>query len=285
MHGKFGIIGISLWNALWPLFLYETLYGILYGGLGLLGGFTVAALAAGGYPVCKEWSPGGSCFLLVLSSAGAAGAAVPFLFACRKQNRKRRSIASGYFRFRNGLRIAALGAALCACGNILVWHLPIPREGFERISGVFHNPPAVLQLLCAGVIVPFAEEILFRGVIYSKMRENLPPLPCALFSALLFGVYHENAVQAVYAFALGLFLAWLMERFGSPAAPYLLHMTANMTSVLLGSTSAGILFGNTVGDTVIFVLGAAAAAAFIIKIGKERKQNGTETFVGHSSLL
>ena len=52
-------------------------------------------------------------------------------------------------------------------------------------------------------------------------------------SALLFAVLHGNLVQGVYAFVLGVYFAWLMERYGSIKVPILGHMSANFFITLI----------------------------------------------------
>ena len=76
----------------------------------------------------------------------------------------------------------------------------------------------------------FSEEILFRRVIYKKLRGIAPFWVAASISALLFGLYHGNLVQGIYAFIMGMFLALVYEWTGSFIAPVLFHMIANHLS-------------------------------------------------------
>ena len=55
----------------------------------------------------------------------------------------------------------------------------------------------------------------------------------AVMSALLFGIYHGNVLQGAYGFFMGILLAWVMERRRTISAPVLMHMSANMTSVVM----------------------------------------------------
>jgi len=51
-----------------------------------------------------------------------------------------------------------------------------------------------------------------------------------IISALMFGLYHGNLVQGIYAFIMGCLLALVYEWTGSFAAPVLFHMIANHLS-------------------------------------------------------
>ena len=86
------------------------------------------------------------------------------------------------------------------------------------------------------------------------------------FSALAFGIIHGNIVQGIYAFTVGLFFAWLMERYQRIIAPVLAHMSANLFVVLLGEGSASdLLFGTPAGFFVAtFVSGLVFFFAFLI---------------------
>ena len=73
-----------------------------------------------------------------------------------------------------------------------------------------------------------------------------------IFSALVFGIYHMNVVQAVYAFFLGLFFAWLYERYDSLWAPSIAHMSANLFVILLAeSTVFNHILSNLVGFCLV----------------------------------
>ena len=74
---------------------------------------------------------------------------------------------------------------------------------------------------------PLFEELLFRGVIYERLKIRFSIRTAALVSALLFGMYHGNPTQGIYGFFMGLIFVWAMERFRTLAAPLMIHMGVN----------------------------------------------------------
>lgn len=103
----------------------------------------------------------------------------------------------------------------------------------DQYSAVFF-----VGIICYGMITPLAEEILFRGVIFNCLKRMTGGLQMAiLISALLFGLYHGNYVQGVYAFVMGCLMAYAYEYFGSFYAPVMIHMVSNMFSYTLSSTA------------------------------------------------
>ncbi len=71
--------------------------------------------------------------------------------------------------------------------------------------------------LAAGVLVlaPFAEEVLFRGVLFEGLCRELGTAGAATASALLFAACHAIPEQVPGLFVLGMFLQFLRLRTGS----------------------------------------------------------------------
>lgn len=90
-----------------------------------------------------------------------------------------------------------------------------------------------VMLLLMGVYGPFCEEFVFRGVIYRGYKKSGSVFWAILLSALLFGLMHLNLNQALYAFALGILLALLVEATGSLWASMICHMVFNSQQVCL----------------------------------------------------
>lgn len=66
-------------------------------------------------------------------------------------------------------------------------------------------------LICMGVIAPLAEEIVFRWLIYLRLRDYMRIGFAMVISGMIFGIYHGNLVQAVYAGILGMVFADFLE--------------------------------------------------------------------------
>lgn len=101
-------------------------------------------------------------------------------------------------------------------------------QKYQEIAAVQYSVPFVLGLLLYGVISPLAEEMLFRGIVYTKCRRVIGVIPGIFMSALLFALLHGNIVQGVYAFVMGLMICGVYERYKSFLAPVLFHAVANM---------------------------------------------------------
>lgn len=93
--------------------------------------------------------------------------------------------------------------------------------------------PALLGILLIGVLAPMCEEIVFRGIIYRGYRREKGMIPAVILSAFLFGLMHMNFNQAVYAFALGIAMALLVEATGSLWGSVICHVFFNTSEMVL----------------------------------------------------
>lgn len=132
---------------------------------------------------------------------------------------------------------------------------------FSEANKAFFGGRLLYELLGSCLFIPVAEELLFRGVVYRRLRSFIGVRPALAASALLFGLVHANVVQFLYAGILGFLLAYLLERTGDFLAPVLGHIAANLAAVARQETgwlafsyqrtAAGI--GFTVGMSVLAV--------------------------------
>lgn len=106
-------------------------------------------------------------------------------------------------------------------------------EGYEETMTAFYSSDLLLQILCLGILIPVCEELVFRGLMFRRLRQLGKFMPAMMYSSLVFAFMHMNMVQMLYAFFLGAVFCYMYEKFGSVKAPIAAHMTANMISVVL----------------------------------------------------
>lgn len=100
----------------------------------------------------------------------------------------------------------------------------VQTTGFEHISQRYEYLLAFVTLV---VIAPVAEETLFRGYLYGKLRKHAPVWVAALVTSILFGAVHGQWNVGLDVFALSLVLCSLREVTGGIWAGILLHMLKN----------------------------------------------------------
>lgn len=90
-----------------------------------------------------------------------------------------------------------------------------------------------VQFVGLGIIAPVAEELIFRGLTYRRMRRIFPLWAAVVLSALLFAVYHGNPIQMIFAFPLAVVLALIYEHGKLFIFPVLFHVGSNLTAIFL----------------------------------------------------
>lgn len=208
------------------------------------------------------------------------GAAVTFPVLCRwpyRYDQARRGVIPPIpLRFRGCLLIVVLlGIGICISVNNMISLTPLPElsPGFLEVGETLYSPPFLIQILGPGLLIPAAEEMIFRGLMFAPLRDRMPFWTAALISAVLFGLYHGNLLQGVYAFLLGLVLAWLYERFQTLAAPWVFHAAANVTSIVIVNTGLQILTEETEIFVFYTALGLAVVLSLFCLVRIERKTN------------
>ncbi len=198
----------------------------------------------------------------------AAAITLPLLILYYRRDRKREAEAGRMRRFTavpswQYLLAAVLGMTACLAGNnlVAVSGLYQVSDAYTEISELLYGGKLMVELVGLGVIVPLVEELIFRGLMYRRMREYLNISTAAVVCSLIFGFYHGNLVQGIYAFCLSLLMIYVYERFHSMLAPVLFHVAANLLSVIVSETGILDEVYRTAGS---FWLATLAACALLI---------------------
>ena len=153
---------------------------------------------------------------------------------------------------------------ICACiGVNMLFELTglktIREEDAKNVAKALYSDKLWLQILVVGIAAPVAEELLFRGILYRRMRTWLSVGPSALAALLIFAAVHGNLLQAL--------LVWIYERFAKLTAPIILHVSANLISILVQQSTwlSSYLQTYAVTACIIGLAGAAAGVVYITK--------------------
>ena len=87
------------------------------------------------------------------------------------------------------------------------------------------------MLLLAGFVAPLGEELLFRGVIYTFLRERWGIWLSVLLSSFLFGLIHGNLAIGVTGFLLGVVAAIVYEYSKSLWTAVIVHSINNSLKI------------------------------------------------------
>lgn len=119
----------------------------------------------------------------------------------------------------------------CILTTVLNLMPSVAEEYMNNLSAILEITPRMLLQVC--LIAPIIEELFFRGLIFSLMSKLLPFIFANVVQAIVFGIYHGNVVQAVYAFILGMFIGYILFITGSIVYTIVLHMSINLTGMFI----------------------------------------------------
>lgn len=157
------------------------------------------------------------------------------------------------------LGMATVGLALGL--NLLIGLVGMTEasDSYQAVAQEQYAAALPIGLICFGIITPIAEELLFRGVIFTCIRRYMKLPAAMLVSAVFFAIYHGNSVQGLYAAVLGFLMAYAYEYFGDFRMPVAVHIVANVLSYLLSATGAAPFLMNWPVCVVFLACGGAGA--------------------------
>ena len=120
-----------------------------------------------------------------------------------------------------------LTAALDATG------LQLPEIYKQMFKGMMHND---FGFIAIGVLVPIAEEMVFRGAILRRLLDAFDKRwhwAAIVITAALFGIVHLNMAQGINAFVMGLLLGWMYMRTRSIVPGIIFHFANNTMAFFL----------------------------------------------------
>lgn len=140
---------------------------------------------------------------------------------------------------------------------------PNPLQGLSEGG----SPLAVIVFTV--ILVPIFEELFFRKVVYSKMSDY-GDKAYIIFSAVIFGLFHGNIFQSIYAFFIGLILAYVYVYTGKIIYSIIIHFLMNFIG--MGVSSVMIAIGENAVMIWGFIAMALGVAGIIIFFKWTRKQ-------------
>ncbi|MCR5667250.1 MAG: CPBP family intramembrane metalloprotease [Eubacterium sp.] len=151
---------------------------------------------------------------------------VPLLLRWRKKIRRNGIVAPG----KRGTALWMLLALIIGpLLNNLIYLSGIMdySSGYQSAKEGFSSGAAIWLFLNTVLLTPFVEEVLYRGILYEKIREKYRTVGGILISALVFGIVHANVPQFLYATVLGIVLA-IVYREGLLVWSYVTHALVNL---------------------------------------------------------
>ena len=142
---------------------------------------------------------------------------------------------------------------------------------YDLVSKAVGVNRAVPMMIATFVIAPIGEELFFRGVIMGYAKRYMPPAVAILFQGVLFGLYHGNIVQGIYACILGCLLGYVAYKSESLIPGMILHFSINLSVLFIPS----VWFEDTVRCSIITAGALVLTVLFVWLAMRKRKAKKT----------
>lgn len=143
-------------------------------------------------------------------------------------------------------------------------------------AGFSSSSPSLLLLIYAVILGPIEEELTFRGVILSSAKKALPFWAANFLQALLFGIFHMNLIQGIYAFCIGLFLGYICERGCSIWLSIFLHIIFNFWGTCI--STQGTILENPIVAILYFLFSILFGILGLFLFHKNTSSNNVKHF-------
>ena len=172
--------------------------------------------------------------------------------------------------------LGLVGGVLTGIGGFLI--ASILGDAIMKVTGItvnerlvdtfmkFYSQNVILVTVCVALTPAIAEEMFFRGVLFSALKDKLKPVYSVLIVSVLFGLFHMDLIKFFTTGALGAILCLLTYYGGSIFPSMFAHFTINFISIIL-TKYATEQMAQSLNNPVFGIVGVAAVAVglFIVK--------------------
>ena len=272
--------GSKTWQIMYPLLIWlgvsllvSSIGGAIYGVY-----FSAKAVAQNGsvmnpedaYSIAAQMLQGdGYIFVTNLISLVTDLVLIPIIYAIYKKDVYRRNgfrtslkkeKKPGAF---NAVLAVVMGFSISVVINMIISITGLSGWMYEMNPSrydTFSNMPLWFEFIIICLLAPAVEELLFRAVIFRRMRTFSSYTTAAFVSAALFGIVHLDVVTGIAAFLIGIVMAMLYEYTGSIFTSMCFHFGFNFYSIAIAlldlesmsdSTAAAVIIGLLIAGAVL----------------------------------
>lgn len=130
--------------------------------------------------------------------------------------------------------VAIIGIAYCIGLNFTMSCLPggILDAYMEKASNITDSS-IIVTIISTMIVAPVVEELIFRGMIFSRLKKGMPLAWAVILTSIMFGLCHGQIVWTIYTFVLSVLLCIAVQKTGSSVSALLMHVLFNVFGVFV----------------------------------------------------
>ncbi|MHB1484077.1 MAG: CPBP family intramembrane glutamic endopeptidase [Saccharofermentanales bacterium] len=210
---------------------------------------------------------------------------------------RRNPLAVRTEKVRPGVFIASLMAMVGATGLVtllmagiseLAKHVPVVKTAIDNYINMSEkfagNGSIVMLVISTCILIPIAEDLVFRGIIQGEFRRVVPGWAAVVLQAVVFSLVHGNPIQISYVIIPALILGAAYEWSKSIYVPIAMHMVFNF----IGAALPLMIKDNANAESYYVVAELAmipvGIVAFLFIYSRRVKEPAAQTLDGQTDL-
>lgn len=100
------------------------------------------------------------------------------------------------------------------------------------IKDVNTSEIVITSILSSVIVIPIFEEVLFRGIIFGRLKTKYKILSSIIIQGIIFGVFHLRVDSILYAIIMGIILGFVFEKTKSIYTIIISHVISNFLAIM-----------------------------------------------------
>ncbi|MBE5928747.1 MAG: CPBP family intramembrane metalloprotease [Lachnospiraceae bacterium] len=130
-----------------------------------------------------------------------------------------------------GFGIQAFGYGVLNLIYLVASETELFKAYAEMMDGISGSGTTPLIILYSIILAPVCEELIFRGVVMNGFRFGFKDSTANILAAMMFGIFHGNLIQGIYAFLFGMMLGYVKLKRNRIGDSILMHLVINLTGL------------------------------------------------------
>ena len=125
----------------------------------------------------------------------------------------------------------------------------------------------ILEAIASIIFAPIVEELVFRGVLFNRLKIRTGIIPAMLISSFIFAIGHDFG-GIISAFLFGICMCILYLKTDNILIPMSVHFINNVVATILETFNIDIVFAQMpwlIPSLIVSVIGTVLLAMYIIK--------------------
>lgn len=106
--------------------------------------------------------------------------------------------------------------------------MPNFKDAFNSAMSSVIGGNDILGFILTVAIAPIGEETCLRGLALNRTSKTFGLVGCMIYSGIMFGIFHLNPIQGLYAIPIGLCLGYVAYKYKSVIPCILMHALNNL---------------------------------------------------------